>query len=332
MSNPLTPSSYLTTTSRIEVFGADGSYWCVSGPGMGEQGVYLGQDQVKGLMDAPLRQAWKSGARQQGGTLNGEWVDVRDISLGFQVVDDVQVDVVISKFRKAFTSRKDIWDPDAKLARIAYTTEMSGTRSIDVQLYEAADFDPGMDVLLLGRGNPIFPLRSGQPMWYWDDVISAWSTTSTSGSGFVGGTTTGAEGPLPSNPTDQPMPMRWVLTRGQWTLPDFSWRGPAYARVPGVDVQSGLDHTTRTILCPLITSTDVGAVVTTDTSTEIMIRSANGTNLLGRMPVPGKYFTHWMPPYTPPTALPVSVTSAPSGGAMVQLVQQRYSQWPWGLE
>ncbi|KQU33571.1 hypothetical protein [Rhodococcus sp. Leaf233] len=322
----------MTSSSRIEVFGADGSYWCVHGKGAGEQGVYLGQDQVKGLMDSVVRQTWKSGARQVGGTLEGMWIDVRDLMLGFHVkeVGNTPVDVIVSKFRKAFQYKLDRWDPEAKLARIAYTTELSGTRSLDVQLYEGSDFDPGTDILVAGHANPILPLRAGQPMWYWDSVVSNWSTTGTSGSGLVGGTA--AKGPKPSNPTDQEMPARWVLTRGQWTIPDNSWRGAPYKRAPGPDLASGLDHTTRTILTPLITSTDEGAVITTDSSRELMIRSSAGTNLLGRMPVPGKYFTYWWPPYTPEQNITVSVTNAPAGGAMAMFIARRYSEWPWGLE
>lgn len=320
-------------SSQIFIHGADGSLWCVHGEGQGEQGIYLSQNQVKGLMDAQVRQAWKSGARQQGGTLEGHFVDVRDISLGFHALPtaDDPVDVVISRFRKAFKYRLDKWNPNAKLARIEWISEQSGSRSLDVQMYEGADFDPGTDVLAAEYGNPIFSLRAGQPFWYSDPVISTWKTTGTSGSGFMGD---GSQAnPKPSNPTDQELPPRWILTRGQWTVPDFSWRGPEYARVPGVDLMSGLDHSARTILTPLITSTDEGAVITADTSTELMIRSSSGTNLLGRMPVPGKYFTYWWPPYTPPTDIPISVTGAPSGvGAMAKLVMRRYWEWPWGLE
>jgi hypothetical protein len=79
----------------------------------------------------------------------------------------------------------------------------------------------------------------------------------------------------------------------------------------------------------VVTDVNGGAVADLDRQ-ELMFRDANDTNILGQLA--GKFFNYAIPPYTPPTTLPVSYTAAPSGGAAVQLVvPQRWTR-PWGME
>lgn len=305
----------------VEVRGCDGSFWSVHGPGSGAEGVHMGHEQVEGLFDAPVRTAWVSSAHQSGGTMKGKWFEIRDMSLGFHVLGGVGHADVDSRFRMAFDYREDEWDHDAELTHIDVTSEQSGTRTMDVQLYQAPDFNPGVDPLVLSHANPIVPLRAGQPMWYEPDVITAWSTAASSGSGTV----------IVSNPTDQPMRHKWIVTRGDWTLPDVSWQGKKGYRVPGVDKLTGRDDSSRAILMPTIGVLEGGATVDLDPM-KLMVRDAHDTNFLGRLPVPGQFFQYVIPPYTPETELPVSVTGAPAGGAMVQCVQPRRWSRPLGLE
>ncbi|MFC9768480.1 hypothetical protein [Rhodococcus jostii] len=318
----------MTAATIVNIYGQDDSFWPVyGGADAGSAGVYLGQDQVKGLFDTPTRTFWAQGAHQSGGTMKAQWDEIRDISLGFHVLTGSSgraTEDILSRFRRAFDYREDPWDHDARLARIEVITDRSGTRCLDVQLYEAPDFNPGTDPIKAGYGNPILPLRAGQPNWYQDDVITSWSTTATSGSGTI----------TVSNPTDQPMKQKWIITRGDWTLPDVSWEGAPGVRVPGVDKLRGRDDRDRMILMPTLGAIQGGATVDLDTDKELMVRDAHDTNLLGQMPVPGRYFLYVIPPYTPDTELPVSVTGARGGGvgAMVQLVQPRRWSSCMGLE
>lgn len=302
-------------TMQIIIHGCDGSTWTVHGPGQGDMGVVLGADQVKGLFASPVRTAWKSGARQTGGTMKARWWDVRDLSLGFHVAADMvpgaSQEEVQSQFRQAFDFREDDWDHDAKLTRIQVITETSD-RSLDVQLHEEPDFDPGIDPLVLGYGNPILPLRAAQPFWYEPNLITAWSTASASGSGTI----------IVSNPCDTMMYHKWILTRGSWTIRDASWAGPRRHRFLGVSKLTGRDDSARDILMPPIGTVQGGATIDLDPM-KLMVRDAHNTNLLGQMPVPGRYFEYAIPPYTQPVPLPISVTGAPAGGAMAQLVQPR---------
>lgn len=309
--------------SLIEITGCgseERAYFCVHGQGSGREGVILGHGQVEGIYDAPVSMERRSMARQRGGTvINKNW-GVRELSLGFHVLDGVdnwtQVD---SDFRSAFTYDDDEveWDPDWKPARIDWSTDQSGTRSLDVVLREVPDFNPDRDPIMDGYGNPIMPLAADQPFWYEDSVTKQWSTGSTSATGWI---------EMPGNPTDIPAFQRWVLTRGEWTLPDVSWRGRRGHRAPGGEYGG------RMIELKPITTTQGGLVIDLDPM-ELMVRDAHDTNATGYMlKKPGQFFMHVIPPYTPPCWLPISVTNAPAGGAMAQLTVPRLWSKPFGLE
>ncbi|WP_040815047.1 hypothetical protein [Nocardia concava] len=302
----------------IILHGCDGSTWHVHGEGAGREGVYFAKDQIEGLFVPPTRTAWASGARQVGGKMKGRWYDPRDLKLGFHLVSarvpDGDQETLISQFFQAVDFREDDYDWDAVLPRLQVISPKSD-RWLNVQLWQQQDFNPGIDPLMRNHANPSLPLRAGMPFYQEDPVVTTWSTSSTSGSGFI----------TVSNPTPVPMNHKWILTRGTWTLPDRSWEGPKHRRVLGTSKRTGRDDSARDILMPPIGTVQGGATVDLDPE-QLMVRDAHGTNLLGQMPVPGRYFEYEIPPWTQPTQLPVSVTGAPAGGAMVQLVQPRL--WP----
>lgn len=308
------------TGLKVEIRGCNDTVWPVHGRGSSGP-VRMGKGQVEGLFEAPVRTAWVSSATQSGGTMKGKWNEYRDLSLGFHILGGQDHAAVYSAFRMAFDYREDEWDHDAELAHIDVTSEHSGTRTLDVQLYEQADYNPGIDPLTQKYGNLILPLRAGQPMYYETPVVTSWSTSSSAGSGLI----------EVENPTDQIMRHKWILTRGQWTLPDVSWEGKKGERRPGLSKLSGRDDSSRAILMPTIGVLEGGCTVDLDPM-KLMVRDAADTNLLGRMPVPGRYFEYAIPPYTQKQFLPVSVTNAPAGGAMVQLVQPRLWSLPVGGE
>lgn len=314
-------------TLNVRVHGADGTVWPVHGDGSGSMGVSMGRDQVEGLFEAPVRQQWDASAQQIGGTQQGMWYDVRDISLGFHVLQRPglpPVEKILSDFRNAFVYRVDRWDHDAVMPCIEVESDLSGQRFLDVVLHQQPDFNPGVDPIVRGHGNPILPLRAGQPFWYSADRVTSFTSTSAAASGTV----------AVSNPTPLPMFHKWVVTRCQATLPDISWAGPPNNRVPGVDKLSGRDDSNRSILLPLINDTHGGATVDLEhlNADKLMIRDASDQNMLGQMPVPGMYFSYEIPPWTQEQTLPVSYANAPTGGAMIQLIQPRRWIAPVGGE
>src|SRR6516162_9098845 len=283
----------------------------VYGDQQGAAGVYLAADQVHGLYESLVKVTYKTGAFQEGARQKAvKWL-ASDLNLGFYIRDTTtEYDLNESAFRQIFEYELDPWDPNPPPTTIIVETNMSGIRKLDVLMYEPPDFDPDIDPMLNQFGNYIFKLRAGQPFWYQDDVISTFTSTLGSATGYV----------TFSNPTDQRCFHKFILTRGTWTLPDVPWWGAKGARVPQVARSVGG-----------ITVTDINGGATIDLDRQnLMFRDAHDTNILGQLA--GRFFLFEIPPYTPATALDVGYSGAPAGGAMVQLVMPRHWSRPWGLE
>jgi hypothetical protein len=300
--------------TRIEIYGQNGEYLCVHGQGAGDRGVYLAEGQVAGIYDSPEKQVWKSGARQIGAKQRNRKIMARDMDLGFHCKETPlhSAEENESYLVQAIGFGLDLWDDDARYARLRITTDVSGWRDLDIVQYEEPDFSPRQDPLMHQHLNPILKLRSGNPDWYEDDVVSVARYSED-----------GWQEVVVENPTPRPMLIRWVATQGTWTIPDFSWAGAKGKRFPAGQ------YSDRYIACPTVTSSDGGMVIDLD-MTELMVRSANNTNLLARFG--GKFFKHAVPPYTQRQTLPVFCEDVPDSGAMIQLVQPRRWPRPWGLE
>ena len=317
-------------SAKVEIFGADGGYFCIAGDGQGEQGALLGTD-MQGFYDAPTKVITKSGAYQIGGDFQKKNYLIRDVTFGLHIFGDKQEswEVRDSKVRKAFNYHRDPWNPDAELARMQITTDLSGSRSLHLTLSESIGFKPEHDPIAEQNGLTPMALAALQPMWFEEDFLgtedqpSHWELTSgTSGEGSV----------WISNPTDLPMMHTWVVTGPTGSifgLPDFSWTGPEYARVPGVDFKSGRDDSDRMLTLPALVSADGGGFTVEVDRMKIPIRSYADTNAPGRMK--GKRLLYKVPPYTPPTEVPVYVTNSGPGAGVV-LRQPRLWSRPWGLE
>ena len=285
------------------------------GVNAGTEGVWLAKGQVDNIYDAPVKTTYKTGAFQDGSTMKARKFLHRDMPLGFHIRDtDSLYELNESAFRQIFDYQVDPWDPDPQPTSLEVTTTLSGTRTIDVLMHEQPEFASDLDPIMQEYGNLILKLRAGQPMWYEDDYVDVFSTA-------TAGTATGTV--TIWNPTDQICRHRWVLTRGTWTLPDYQWVGVRGDRTP--DGPFG----DRTITLPPLTDVNGGAVVSLDRQ-DLMLRDAHDTNILPLLG--GRFFPFAIPPYTPPTEVPVKVTGAPAGGAMCQLVMPRRWSRPWGLE
>lgn len=286
----------------------------VHGDSAGLEGVWLAQGQVQGLYDAPIKSTWKTGAFQVGATHKAvKWL-FRDLALGFHIIDGTDsYEWNESLFRQIFFYEEDRWSTSPKTTTIEVVTDISGTRKLDVLMYEHPDFTPALDPIRDQYGNLILKLRAGQPLWYEDDVTATFTSGSTSSAGTL----------TISNPTDQVMWHKWILTPGVWTLPDFQWVGDPGERVPGGDNGS------RYVNDINITTGNGGAVIDLDRQ-QLMYRDLNNTNIIAQMGG-SKIFNYPIPPYTPPTQIPVSYKGA-SGGATCQLVMPRRWSRPYGLE
>ena len=286
----------------------------VHGQDAGSEGVWLAAGQVQGIYDAPIKSTWKTGAFQVGSTQKAVKRLQRDMELGFHIVDSLDsFEWNESLFRQIFFYEEDQWSTSPKKTTLEVVTELSGTRKLDVLMYEQPDFNSNIDPIQQQYGNLIMKLRAAEPMWYEDNVVSEFTSGATSASGTV----------TVSNPTDQVMWHKWVLTPATWTLPDFQWEGDPGERVPGGEQGD------RYISGISVTTGNGGAVIDLDRS-QLMYRDLNNTNILGQQGA-SKIFTFPIPPYTPETELPVSY-SGHAGGATVQLIQPRRWSRPYGLE
>lgn len=299
----------MSEPSRITIISPDGDAIDVSGPDAGRQGITLAAGQVQGLYNAPVISEWNRFRRERGGRMAGIERPFRDVNLGFHVHGDDSAGYAAldDLLESMFPFELDPWDPGAKLAQIV--VEADELRVLHVQQHTQRDFDPDFDPLYEEYANPIYRLRAGQPMWESRPEVTSWQTGSTSGSGTI----------TVSNPTDQVMYQTWVLTRGTWTIPDVSWTGPKHKRVPGGEFGD------RTITLQPVTS---GVRISLDPM-QLMIADWAGENVLAQVGG-GWWFMHEIPPHTPRTELPISVTGAPAGGARAELHQPRLWSKPWG--
>lgn len=306
------------TAIEISLLGCDRTRWDVAGPLAGRQGAIVAAEQVDGVYDAPIVTEDEETAGGVGGSHASTEYGIRDLMIGFHLFDDEYgrgPGQLESDFRKAFAAEVDRWDPTFKHARLVVKTALSGVRMLTVQMHEAPEIDLGDDRIDEEYFNVKYLLRAYQPMWESKEKTSVFETSSTSASGTIEF----------SNPTDRPMRYTLKLTRGTWTLPDPTWEGRPKQRAPGGELP------TKTVALPPILDTDGGLTITLDRS-KVHATTAlggGGTGFLARMN--GQWLRHEIPPYTPKTLLPISVTDAPAGGARAELVQPRMWSRPWGM-
>ncbi len=305
-------------SAKVEIFGVDDSHFVIAGPGMSER-IFMGTD-VKGIYDAPVTTKYKSSAFQKGSTYQGKKYEQRDITFGVHLKGETPEDWedLDSRWRAAWDYEKDPWDPASQLTKMSITTDRSGKRSLYLALSESIVFESKHDPHLTRTSVVPMAVTAAQPFWFedkWEDASFDYFETGASGTtdGFV----------TVANPTDQPMYLKWVVTRGKWTIPDFSWTGKKYHRIPGGAWSN------RKITLPMLNDTNGGARIDLDPM-KLMIRDFGNVNLIGQMN--GLRFMHKIPPFTPSTELPVRVENAPIGGARVEIYCPRRWSRAWGMQ
>lgn len=304
-------------SAKVEVLGVDDQHFVINGPGASPK-LFLATD-VKGIYDAPVTTKYKSSAFQQGSTYLGKKYEQRDITMGVHIQGEDPADWqdLDSRWRQAFDYEPDPFNPASKLTKLSITTDVSGTRSLYVALTESPVGESKHDPHLTRTSLLPMTLVAPQPFWFedrYEDEPYDYFETGSSGTseGFV----------TIANPTDVPMYLKWVVTRGKWTLPDRQLLGPKNARIP-----TG-EWANRKIVLPELTELNGGARIDVDPM-KIMIRDFTDTNLIGLMN--GIRFMFQVPPKTQPQEVPVKVENAPAGGARVEVYCPHRWTRPWGL-
>ena len=303
----------------VELFGVDGSRIVLSGDGV--ENIYLGTS-PQGLYDSPVETNYKSGAFEIGGKLTKVTRRYRNLLLPIGAYANTPDEwaEADSAIRKAFDYELDPWDPDAKPAVLRVTTDMSGSRDLGVFMSESPVMDMETDPHNYELSLLPVALIAPDPDWQSPADVSEVTFTGTSGEEFV----------TIANPTPLPMMHTWVIAGvGTVALPDFSWTGPKYARVPGVDLASGRDHSERMLTIEVLLEDGGGITAEVD---RMKIPFRNFVNSMRpTAAMRGNRLLYKVPPYTPPTQVPVWVTGA-TPGLKVSCIQPRLWPRPWGLE
>lgn len=295
----------------IELEGVNGDWFTISGDGAGDRGVYLGTD-VEGIYDAPVKTIWNETARQTGASYGGKRNLRRDVIFGVIIDDDngETFEENDSRWRKAWSYTRD--------CKLWIETENS-RRHLKLRMSEQPMFKPEFDPHQSQVDRVVMTCVAGDPWWYEDDAVAEWvSPTDTTGGSTAAGTL-----PPVSNPTDNDIWLRWRLQgNARWTIPDYSWGNNDFKR--------SLTDATKLILTPTLLPADGhGRVETNPESRRERMSTTANTQWQARWG--GVDCLYPLPPYTPPTTLPVRVTGA-AAGVGIQCMQPRPWSRPWGLQ
>lgn len=198
---------------KIELTGRDCSYWCLSGPGAGRQGVTLSPN-VQNLIDAPVKTLWVPGPF--GEQYVGKRVRRREMVFHVQVGQDgMDPDTwatVDSLWRWA-------WDYDEECTLTVTTSD--GARSIGLRLLEQPEPYGDRDPFITGDQTVAMTTVAEFPYWTSESAETIWETLNPDDR-----TTFYVE-----NNGDVPVWLQWTLTApGLWRIPDFSWGNDMYMR------------------------------------------------------------------------------------------------------
>ncbi|WP_280404963.1 phage tail protein [Nocardia brasiliensis] len=286
----------------VEVEGCNGSWFTISGVGLGEQGVWLGTD-VEGIYDAPVRTIYASHASQIGSTYYAKRNLQRDIVFGVAIgnTESRSWQENDSEWRKAWSYSED--------TKLWITTEDS-RRFLKLRISEQPQFTPEHDPNMTKVEKVVMTCVAADPWWYEEPVTDSFVATGASSSGVV----------TVSNPTDQEIWLEWVLQGpGRWVIPDYSWGDNRFRRAE--------EDKYRKISTPRANPNQVFWINTDPFADQL--RDLNGSQVWSLMN--GVTFLYPIPPWTPDTDIPVSVTEAAAGVGLQVRCPRNWSR-PWGLQ
>lgn len=292
---------------EITLTGADGSHWDLSGPSAGEQGVMM-RPKPNGLIDAPVKTMWIKSAFGQ--KYQDRKFQRRDVVFSVQIHGGGNSDEwheIDSQFRMALGMYDD-------QCTITYITS-DGARSLRLRLleepkaYETAAYED-RDPHIFGDSTLVITAAAEQPFWFSEPITDSWVLSSgTSGSGTL----------TVSNPGDVPLWPKYTVTApSTWVLSDRSWGQDLYGQA--------VEHAARTETLPaLLVGEDSDLDSRPD---EEPIIAANRAPVWTRWN--GRGLLYPIPPHTPPTEVPVSVSGAVAG-ASVEVTLEPWFSRPWGV-
>lgn len=263
----------------IELITDDDSLIVYGPPGSVTEGVHLAPN-PDGLYSTSFRTRTTSGAFEVGGRFAGHTIPIREMVLGFNILDNGDgIDAAVSRFRKLWRVGRQIqWK---------YTTALSGPRTLWVQLSEEINLTTEYDRNVSEFVHATVSAIALQPMYEGVEESVSWSNPSS-------GSHTGSL--IIDNPTDQDLWLEWTIDPAtMWAFPDFSFGNEErYERPADADAE-------RMIVTPVLTQ-KLSVMADKQFDTYVFEDLSNGAGLFN-----GVKPQYWVPPYTPPTEVPVAV-------------------------
>lgn len=293
----------INSRAKIEVFGVNDEYFCISGEGAGNEGVIL-QPKLKGAIDTPVKSMWLPGSYGQT-FVDFRWERREVIFTVTIVADDGDPETwhsIDSKWRFAHDYVKE--------STIRFTTS-DGYRDLKVRMieepksYESAGWE-GKDPHLYATSTVVMTMAAELPFFVGPSDFYSWS-----GEGEKGRTTFKL-----NVDCDVPVWPRWTLSdQARWRLPDFSFGNEEYGR--------GVMDMGRTVELPFLPK-GAGCVADSDPRVQTLL-AKNRINLHGLWkgqdllyPIAGGTYSE----------IPVAVSDAVEGFACRLEVPKWYTR-PW---
>lgn len=274
-----------------------------SNEAFGDEGMELDVS-PKGIFSTAFKTRTESGAFTLGGRIVGEEVPIREVTMGINLFDmGSGIEDTIERFRRLWAvpgtrQRK-------RSTRFTYTSELSGSRWLDLRLSQELSFSPEKDWSLQGFARVVVSAIAVQPMYESEADVRSWTNPSS-------GTNTGW---IPAwNPTDQDLFFSWAFDPAtEWRFGDMSFGNEWYYKRPvGADAN-------RWIISPTLTQrlyVNAGPMKRT-------YRSEDGSDASGLFG--GVEPLYWMPPHTGNADNPVMIPVRCNGpaGATAALKMRR---------
>jgi hypothetical protein len=249
----------INSVAKIEVFGVNGEYFCISGEGSGIEGVQL-QPKLKGAIDAPVKSLWLPGAYGQT-FVDFRWERREVIFTVTIAADDGDSETwhsIDSKWRFA-------WDY-VKPCTVRFTTS-DGYRDLKLQMieepksYESMDWE-GKDPHLHAVSTVVMTTAAELPFFIGPSDFYEWEDDRSFSRTLF----------KLNVDCDVPVWPKWTLSdQARWRLPDFSWGNEEYGR--------GLMDSGRTVELPFLPK-GAGCVADSDPRVQTLL-AANRINLQG---------------------------------------------------
>jgi len=293
-------------------YGQDQMVVDIFGPNKKDQGVCL-LSNFSGLYHAPRSPVRVSWAFQEGSTPSPfPRVDERilDIRLGCQGNTQLELEQIEQQLWSILTFEQD--------AILRVYSQLSAPRELQVRLdrkpKDTWQYDSSATNLLIWE----ITLVACNPWWYDTTLTSTWTNTGGTGSGFL----------TLTNPANVECWVQYasaqfdVDTTQTWTLPDGIAIWPP-GSLNSLDVSIAGDPVTVSL--PTLAAGQEFLVDTYPLGRTLMVR--DGSQAWARLN--GVAFQNSVPPFTPPTQVPISVVGGDTNSSVTAYMTLRHDR-PWG--